>query len=120
MFDVGNDEVNATVPGMIVGIDKEGKYFIADRKKNHKVVGVISATPAMCLGSDGNVPICLVGRVKVHLDCKSDKVRVGDIVGLSKTKPGHAHKCFRFSKYRVGMVTQILAEDMVEVLVKGV
>lgn len=112
-FNVLGDDIE---PGMIVAINKFGIYEIADRNKHKNVVGVISQNPAMCVGGNGDYPIALAGRVNVYYIGK--KPKIGQYVGLSKKIPGYASVCHSWSKYKCGIVTQIINDGMVEILIK--
>ena len=101
---------------MIVAVNKFGIYEIADRNKHKNVVGVISQNPAMCVGGNGDYPVALAGRVNVYYIGKRPKI--GQYVGLSKKIPGYASVCHSWSKYRCGIVTQIINDGMVEILIK--
>lgn len=101
--------------GNIIAINSDGTYEVADRKKHNNVIGVVSENPSLILGSEGQTPIAMCGRVKVKYT--GNLPQIGDFVGLSNI-PGTATKCSHLSKYVVGKVTKIYSKDYVEILVK--
>lgn len=118
MFNVDIQNLEESAIGMIVAIDKDGKYKIADRHKKHKVIGIVSENPAICMGSNGNLPIVMSGRSKVKV-VNSNKIKIGDYIGLSRKKVGYGQRILsKNSKYFCGIVTAILNKNEVEIFVR--
>lgn len=106
---------------LVMAVDKNhpGTYTIANRKTCNSIVGVVSLEPAFCSGVNlckNGVPIAILGRVTVY--CDSNKINVGDYVGLSKKNPGHVVKCRHNSKYRCGIVSNIIEHNTIEICLK--
>jgi len=88
-------------PGDVVVINDNNKIVRCNKKYDTRVIGIISEKAGFLLGgsltksSKGNLvdgyPVALNGRVKVKVDSKYGKIKVGDLLTTSPT-PGHAMK----------------------------
>lgn len=90
-------------PGMIVSIDPErpGKLRVSSVAYDRRVAGAISGAngvdAGVMLGSgngqphiDGPHPVAMAGRVWVHADESAGRIRPGDRLTTSGSRPGHA------------------------------
>ena len=93
---VGNCEI-----GDIVSIgDNDNEFKISSVEKDNKVVGVVSNTYFTCTGSEensSNIPVGLIGRVKVNVIgrvnigdfiCSSNLPGIGRVLNMNEYKPG--------------------------------
>jgi len=98
------DVTESVEPGDVVEIDPEnpGKFRKTHEAISTRVVGVISAAPAVTLGNNFNADkehwqdsrplIALAGRVPVKVTAKYGAIAVGDLL-VSSPIPGYAMKC---------------------------
>jgi hypothetical protein len=88
----------AAGPGALLVIDNDGRLKPCTSPYDRRVAGVISASPAITLGSSSGtpgpgsgIPLALAGRVACQVDASYAPVEVGDLLTTSPT-PGHAMK----------------------------
>ena len=85
-------------PGMLLVIDSEEYLKPCASSYDRRVAGVVSASPAITLGSGSRIPLsgtgvllALAGKVPCQVDASYAPVEVGDLLTTSPT-PGHAMK----------------------------
>jgi hypothetical protein len=81
-------------PGALLVIADDGMLKLCKSAYDRRVAGVVSASPAITLGTPGAGPgiaLALAGRVACQVDASYAPVAVGDLLTTSPT-PGHAMK----------------------------
>jgi hypothetical protein len=85
-------------PGTLLVLDNDGSLKPCSSPYDRRVAGVLSASPAITLGSGSGtpgsgsgIPLALVGRVACRVDASYAPVEIGDLLTTSPT-PGHAMK----------------------------
>jgi hypothetical protein len=74
-------------PGTVVIVDSDGANTVLPSNQSYdtRVAGVVSATPGIILGEqgEGKVKVATTGRVKVRVDATTAPIRIGDLLVTS-------------------------------------
>lgn len=85
--DLAERFVGATIdPGLLVRMDGGRRVVLSDQAYDTRVVGIVSTSPGVSLGHDGQVPVALRGTAPCRV---VGPVRIGDLLVPSDV-PGHA------------------------------